>query len=244
MGNDIPLSKLEEGFHKGFAHVQKMIDSSIILHESGHHSTSIAISILAHEELAKLRYVVAHIGDQKPISLKEWKALSRGGSHNAKLEKFYADFYNDIIRLCSERPETVLEANPNLTMDEVRDFPKRVDLKHLTVLGCKLNDIKKECIYLDWNDGDWSTFDNNTTKDERTALASFLHVLVLRTVFVIKPEYDNLEAPLAERVAKVNMSEYAALRNKLEGIQDEITSKSLDKTIQTVMSFIGRYSKL
>ena len=244
MSNDMPMSKLEEGFHEGFAHVQKMIDSSSVLHKSGHHSTSIAISILAHEELAKLRYVVAHIRDQKPIDLKEWKKLSRGGSHNAKLEKFYADFYNDIIRLCLERPETVLGTNPNLTMEEVRDFPKRVVLKHLTVLGCKLNDIKKECIYLDWNGAAWSTFDNTTTKDERAALAAFLHVLVLRTIFVIKSEYDTLEVPLAEQTAKVNLWGYAATRNKLEGMQDEITSKSLDKTIQTVMASIGKYSEL
>ena len=243
MSNDIPLPKLEEGFHKGFAHVQKMIDSSIILHESGHHSMSIATSILAHEELAKLRYIVAHIGDQKHISLTEWKALSRGGSHNAKLEKFYADFYNDIIRLCSERPEAVRKVNPNLTMEEIRDFPKLVDLKHLTFLGCKLNDIKKECIYLDWNDGGWSTFDANTTKDERAALAVFLHVQVFRAFSVIKSEYDDLAVPLAERTAKVNMSEYAALGNKLKETQDESTLKSLEKTIQTVMSFIGKYSK-
>ena len=68
MSKDIPLSKLEKGFHKGFIHVQKMIDSSIVLHESGRYSISIAISILAHEELVKLRYVVAHIRTKNPLA--------------------------------------------------------------------------------------------------------------------------------------------------------------------------------
>ena len=242
MGNDIPLSKLEEGFHKGFAHVQKMIDSSIILHESGHHSMSVAIAILAHEEVAKLRYVVAHIRDQEPIILKEWKELSRWGSHNTKLEKFYTDSFNDITQLCSEHPEKVLEVNPNITMKDVRDFPKLAGLEYQTFPWIKLNDIKKECIYLDWKGGGCSTFDVNATIDERAALAGFLHVQVLRTLFVIKSEYEGLEIHLAERTANIDVNEYLAIRNKVEGMLDEITSKSFEKTFMTAMSLIKRYS--
>ena len=243
MSKDIPLSKLEGGFHDGFAHVQKMIDSSIILHESGRHSMSIAIAILAHEEVSKLRYVVAHIRDQEPIDLKEWKELSGWGSHNAKLEKFYTDSFNDIMKLCAEHPEKVLEVNPDLTMKDVMDFPKLAGPEYRTFPWIKLNDIKKECIYLDWKDDGCSTFDANATRDERVALAEFLHVQVLRTLFVIKPEYEDLEVPLAERTANINVNEYLALRNKAEGMQDEITSKSFEKTFITAMSFIKKYSK-
>ena len=243
MGNDIPVSKLEGGFHKGFAHVQRMIDSSIILHESEHHSMSTAISILVHEELVKLRYVVAHIRDQEPIDLKEWTELSGWGSHNAKLKKFYADYFNDIVKICSEHAETVQEINPDIAIKDIRDFPNQVNQEYQTFPWSKLNDIKKECIYLDWKNGSWSTFDNNAPKDERAALSEFLHLQILSKFFMIKLEYEDLAAPLTERTLNVKMSKYAALGNKVKEMQAENASKSFEETIRTAMFFIKKYSE-
>ena len=243
MGNDIPLPKLEEGFGKGIIHIYKMVDSSIILHHSKHHSMSIALSILAHEELTKIRSVVGHIRDQEPIDLKEWKELSGGGSHKGKLEKFHTDAFNDIVKICLESSGDVREPDRKIAGDGGADFLDLAGLKHQIPLWSKLDDIKKECMYLDWKGGNWSTFDANTTKDERVALAEFLHVQVLLTLLAIWLEYENLTGPPDKRASKNDVRGYVAIRNKLEGMRDHIKSKPYEETVQTAMSFIRKYSK-
>ena len=125
-----------------------MMDSGIILHKSEHYSMSISISILTHEELAKLRDIVVHIRDQKPIIWKEWKEISRGGSHKAKLEKLYNDALNNVLQMGQAHHEKVQELNQKIGKNGITDFPIRADMKRQISLLKNLNDIKKECIYL------------------------------------------------------------------------------------------------
>ena len=158
-------------------------------------------------------------------------------------KSFTLTISTDIVKICSEHAETVLEVNPDIAIKDVRDFPKQVYQEYQTFPWSKLNDIKKECIYLDWKDGNWSTFDDNASKDERAALAAFLLVQILSAFYVVKSKYENLVVPLTERTANVNMSEYAALGNKVKEMQAENASKSFEETIKTAMSFIKKYSK-
>ena len=243
MSNDIPLSKLENGFRTGIAHIQRMIDSSIILHKSEHHSMSIAISILAHEELTKLRVMVVHIRDQKPLVWKEWKELSRGGSHNIKLEKLYKDALNDVIQMGQAHHEKVQELNQKIGGNNIPDFSIQADMKHEISLFKNLNDIKKECIYLDWKDGDWFTFVINTTPHEQATLAEVLHVQNLLTFLTVQLEYKYPTVSLDEQSFKFKAYKNDPIRKQLVYIEDYAKTKIFAEKNQTAISVIERYSK-
>ena len=243
MSEDIPLSKLEDGFRKGIVHIQKMIDSSIILHKSEHHSMSIAISILAHEELAKLRDMVVHIRDQKPIIWKEWKEISGGGSHKAKLEKLYDDALNDVLQMGPAHHEKVREFNRKIGGNGITDFPKRADMERQISLLTNLNYIKKECIYLDWKGGDWITFEINTTTHERAALAEVLYVQNLLTFLTVQLEYKYPTVSLDERSFKFKAYKNEPMRKQLAVIENYTKMKTFAEKNQTATSVIKKYSK-
>ena len=243
MSKDIPLSKLEDGFRKGIVHIQKMIDSSIILHKSEHHSMSIAISILTHEELAKLRDMVVHISDHKPIIWKEWKEISGGGSHKTKLKKLYDDVLNDVLQMGPTHHEKVQELNQKIGGNDVTDFPIRADMERQISLLENLNDIKKECIYLDWKDGDWITFEINTTTHERAALAEVLYVQNLLTFLTVQLEYKYPTVFLDERSFKFKAYKNEPIRKQLDGIENYTKTKTFAEKNQTATSVIKKYSK-
>ena len=243
MSKDIPLSKLENGFKKGIVHIQRMIDSSIILHKSEHYSMSIAISILTYEELAKLRDMVVHIRDQKPIIWKEWKEISRGGSHKTKLEKLYDDVLNDVLQSGPAHHEKVQELNQKIGGNDITDFPIQADMERRISLLKNLNDIKKECIYLDWKDGDWITFDINTTTHEQAALAEVLYVQNLLTFLTVQLEYKYPTVSLDERSFKFKAYKNEPIRKQLGDIENYTKTKTFAEKNQTATSVIKKYSK-
>ena len=243
MSKDIPLPKLENGFRKGIVHIQRMMDSSIILHKSEHHSMSIAISILTHEELTKLRDMVVHIRDQKPIIWKEWKEISRGGSHEAKLEKLYNDALNDVLQMGPAHHEKVQELNRKIGRNDITDFPIRADMERQISLFKNLNDIKKECIYLDWKDGDWITFEINNTTREQAALAEVLHVQNLLTFLTVQLEYKYPTVSLDERSFKFKAYKNEPIRKQLYDIEKYTKTKTFAEKNQTATSVIKKYSK-
>ena len=243
MSKDIPLSKLEDGFRKGVVHIQKMIDSSTILHKSEHHSMSIAISILTHEELAKLRDMVVHIRDQKPIIWKEWKEISGGGSHKTKLEKLYDDALNDVLQMGPTHHEKVQELNQKIGGNDITGFPIRADMERQISLLKNLNDIKKECIYIDWKDGDWITFEINTTTHERAALAEVLYVQNLLTFLTVQLEYKYPTVSLDERSFKFKAYKNEPIGKQLVGIENYTKTKTFAEKNQTATSVIKKYSK-
>jgi len=116
MVEHVPLSKLEEGFEKGTAHIQNMIDSSKTLFDSKHYAMSISISILILEELTKFRVILIHLRKKKPISKEEWDALSKGGSHDTKLTKLFEDAQDEVIQMGEEHQNRVQKYSDEFMM--------------------------------------------------------------------------------------------------------------------------------
>ena len=242
MCKDIPLPKLEEGIEKGMKHIQEMNESSRILLESGHHSISIAISVLAHEELAKLRDMVVHLRDKKPITWMEWKELSRGGSHGAKLVKLHKDALNDVIQRGEAHHKDVQELHRKIGANIPMDFPTRADMERQISIFKNLNDVKKECVYLDWKDGDWITFETNTNTDERAALAEVLCIQNLLTFVTVQLEHRHPTVSSDERSSGFKAYQNDPIRMQMIAIEEYCKTKTVVEKIQTATSVINRYS--
>ena len=87
----IPPEKLKDGFEKQSEQIELLLESSEILLKNEKYSHSLSFSILAHEEVAKLRTIRQHLLQNKGITRKEWIDLTKGGSHKEKLIKHSKD---------------------------------------------------------------------------------------------------------------------------------------------------------
>src|SRR5574342_1409631 len=69
--------KISDGYRKCKRHIESLLDSSQILLDSNQYATSLALSILAREELAKLLVLQDHIKNKTEITCDEWNKLTK-----------------------------------------------------------------------------------------------------------------------------------------------------------------------
>src|SRR3972149_3835392 len=177
----IPHRALEDGFSRAEFQINALIHSSQLSFDGGEYTTSIALSILAYEELYKMHTFARKLIKRVGISEKEWNQIifgsreERKSAHVVKMEKSYLDKKQDILEKGKIHN---LIAKSVLTKlygyDDYREFEilSKTDPLALARL-VSFTKIKNSCFYLGWKDGKWDFF-NNISKPERQALAKFL----------------------------------------------------------------------
>lgn len=172
----IPKEKLHEGFEKCFEHVANLLSDSRKMHDDKRFVSSIALSILAFEEIGKLDFIRTYINKNTDITKEDWDEFSSYGSHSFKLLSFYQLALDDVKRLGKEGYDKVVE----------EEKKKGSPIKHKTYAEIinaeatlktslkKYNSIKKACFYLDWKEKDWFSITTFYSDHELNLLAVFL----------------------------------------------------------------------
>ena len=98
------------------------------------------------------------------------------------------------------------------------------------------------CIYLDWKDGDWITFETNTNTDERAALAEVLCIQNLLTFVTVQLEHRHPTVSSDERSSGFKAYQNDPIRMQMIAIEEYCKTKTVVEKIQTATSVINRYS--
>lgn len=238
----IPVQKLEEGFHKETLHLQNMIDSCKVLLDSKHYTTSIALSILIFEELAKFRDILSHLHKKKPITKEEWISISKGGSHNTKLTKLLQDATKDVIELGEDHHKRVQRLERKIGNSKSPDFQQIIknnpNIKKLK----NLNKIKQDCLYLNWNNSEWITFATKISQKEQSIMAEVLYYQNLFIFLEIVVESRHSSVSLDETSTKFQSYRNDPIRLKKEEIEKQVKSKEFWDKVRVAQSVMKDYS--
>lgn len=172
----ITKKKLEEGFKKEKEQISLLIDASNLLYSQGQYTICVSLMILAKEELAKLKKIGESIRNNQSLDKKTWEKFSKPGSHGLKISEFYKESIEHLKKMGKEEFEKKeKEFSKSIGGKKLTKYDTLIKNQHMGFeLYKKLNDVKKSCFYLDYIDGDWMTFDNTYTEDQKRTLAYFL----------------------------------------------------------------------
>lgn len=178
----IPLDRLQEGHSKCAKHIELLIDSCDVLLSSRKYPTTIALSILALEESAKLELIQNHLIHNVGISKKEWDSVTSYGSHSKKLKNPVREEVEAFKRVGKEIVDHVGEWNEYLfgfPTPSYEDY-QSITEKHYEYFG-KLNFVKQDCLYMKWDNSKWKTF-SIFSENQQKALA-FYRVVHTKLVY-------------------------------------------------------------
>jgi len=180
----IPNSKLEEGFQLCKAQSKMLLDSSEILSKKRKYVISIGLSILAKEELTKMRIFYRFLIRGLAIEQDMWKVLT---DHNVKLG---LPFFLVSHSLRKKSP---------LEIVQVKNFANKMGIKtNLSVLDTlkepnekyiqfveSLDIVKQDCHFVNWINNDWFSLLNNYDENTQKSIAKTLHAEALLDYYTI-----------------------------------------------------------
>lgn len=144
------------------------------MYEDKRFATSIALSILAYEEVGKMDFIRLKIKSKEDIFENEWRKMSTLDSHSSNLLSFYQLALNDVKKLSEEEYNRLLKRKKGSLVK----FKKLSEIKEneeiMKKLFRKFNDIKKACFYEDWKDEKWLDINDVYDEHELELLANFL----------------------------------------------------------------------
>lgn len=172
----IPKKNLDAGFKKCHNCVTCLLSDSRKLYDEKRFVSSIALSILAYEEVGKMDFIRMKIKNECDILEKEWKEMSSYGSHSYKLISFYQFALEDVQKLSEDEFNRIVEEEKK--RGSIVKFKKLSELKEgeeiIKKRFRKFNDIKKACFYEDWKDEKWFDINDVYNEHELELLANFL----------------------------------------------------------------------
>lgn len=235
----IPVEKLQQGFDLCRKQMEMLIESSQILYDSKKYPLSIALSILAREESAKLQLIDMYISAGHGISKKQWDYLTRGYVHERKLKdpvKFSVDFAK---WQGEKRYKQVQKWGKNHGLGELPadydDFMKVGEKDYARLLS--LNEIKKDCFYLDWRDSSWKIFLDKSEEDlEALSLVELTGMKYLMYGFII----SNLRIKKKDEMLQ---KELDAFKEKFDNIDDFMKTKQFHVKAKKAWSIYEQYFK-
>lgn len=240
----IPHEKLREGYKKGKNLVLRLFDEDEFFYTQRQFSTSISLSILIKEELIKLNLIRNHIMNKSEISEKEWDAVSESGSHIIKLTKLYADALDQIKNLGEGGYNHVVEMERK--QGTKQEFNKFSDVSNENPLIKKrlksLNNIKKACWYLDWQNSQWVTLSSIYSEKELELLANYFLQIV---GYEVANELLNDKYPLSfyhELPPEVSLLRRDPLWKKCQEFYDLIKSENFEKIIILATNIFDNFS--
>jgi len=168
----IPADQLEDGFKKQIEHINYLLESSEILFDNKKYSLSLALSVLAHEEVTKLRTIRGHLRKNQGITKKEWSDLTRGGSHKEKLIKPSKDKEKRLQEIGEEGFEVARRLKQMIgdPLSSTKYSQMKREKDDYLIMG-KLDILKQDSFYLNWKDSKWFSINLKLTKKQLQAMA-------------------------------------------------------------------------
>jgi len=158
---------LIDGYTKCLKHVTNLIEASEILYSAKKYFASIPLSVLAIEESYKIVLFQQHLSSKQGISEMRWKKISQGdAAHRHKLTSIFDDSKTEIRDRISEQTYNQVAAFQE-TLYGTKVIPYKTAIKQAGVETerlAALNEIKKHCFYLHWDDPEWSNFCLSTSE--------------------------------------------------------------------------------
>jgi len=172
----IPAKYLKEGFNKEAKHIESLLEDSQILFNAKKYPSSLSLSILAHEEIAKLKTIRDKNFKNEGISKKEWSDLIKGGSHKSKLTKPSEERKKNLEKMGEKQYEIARKFREKtgdpLSYQSYSEAKKGIE--GYEIMG-NLDKIKQDCFYLNWENSKWSSAKIKLSKQE---LLSVAHVIL------------------------------------------------------------------
>ena len=170
----IPNSKLAEGIEFCKKQAKLLIDSSKILCKKRKYVTSIGLSILAKEELTKIRIFNRMKIRNLPVDHDQWRILN---DHRVKLGlPFYVSYLHlkkkSVVDIANIR-NMYLKEGIDPVLNAV-DFIKPFNVKGLKFLE-SLDLVKQDCHFLNWVNDDWYSVLKNYDEKTQKAIAETLY---------------------------------------------------------------------
>jgi len=239
----IPNEKLLDGFLKEIKHIEQLLEASKQLHESKFYGVSIAISILAFEELPKLRLIETRLRESQPIKKQEWLSIVKGGSHNLKLVKLFEDSRQQVISMGEEHHTRVQKLHEKLGDPSFPSYQKILtDSKKGAIRLRNLNKIKQDCLYLNWKNSEWLTFSQTYSLLEQELVSEVLIIQNHLLFFDIILEYKIPSVSINEKSIKFQKYRDDSVRKKQVEILKQTESNEFRKKIAIAQKIVENYS--
>lgn len=234
----IPVEKLQEGFDLCKKQMEMLIESSQILYNSKKYSPSIALSVLAREESAKLERISQHITLSLGISKKEWSSMTQGFVHEKKLVnpvKFAVKFAKWEGKKRFEKMERWGEKHGYGEMPASYEDFMKVEEKHYERLR-SLNEIKKECFYVDWKESCWKILFNRS--EEELEALSLVELTGMKYLF-----YGFVKQDLMFKKGQKSGKELDTVKEKFDDIDEFMKTKQFKIKAKVAWSIYEEYFK-
>lgn len=180
----ITLEKISDGYRKCKRHIESLLNSSLILYDTGQHTTSLALSILAREEFAKLLVLQDHLKNKTEITCDEWNKLTKNTkestAHRFRLTLPAKQTRENVQTFTREKFEAMEKERNQMGLSSGMPYEVAMALTQEFEKGYeKLDSVKQECLYLGWN-GRWNTLSIKLEANEVQGLA-YIHLFDIKT---------------------------------------------------------------
>jgi len=175
----ISPKKVKEGMEKSHKVINRLLNDAELLLKHGRYPASVSCAILAYEEEAKADYLRKKAQKNEGITKTEWNDLTASpGMHTRKLTSLTKRRSERIQRFQDKDNELfgfLNQALLGLPGGGNVSNAKRV-FSELNRVFPKLNSMKQDCFYLEWDsgNGNWSYFDKRFDEKTKKAIAESL----------------------------------------------------------------------
>jgi len=216
--NEIPFEKLEFGIKQGILIVENLLKDSEILLKKKRYASSISLAILAYEEISKQNILRLQLKQGKPFPWKTWIVLSSGGQgHSTKLSDMMLKKKINLEKKGSSKIDSYInKINTDFGFPPLADHKMaQIEAEFLVHLLPKLNNVKKDCFYLDYDlkNQKWTHFENRFDMKTKEAIAIFVIHLAKRTTAYQKFLMDIPGKPF-EKYTKIDFNNVKKLKSR------------------------------
>lgn len=238
---DIPTKKIKQGRERSSKHIESLLKSSQILYDNKQYEQSLALSILAREELAKLLIIQNHLKNNTVIIYEEWKKLTKGTrestAHKIRLTLAQKTAREDVQKLTTEQYEAIQTQRERLGVERstvTYEAAMSLDDGYDKIYE-QFDQLKQECFYLGW-DGNFFTLSTRLDPNELQGLA-YTHLMIMKqnyyTTFSIY--IHNVITPEIELALKTDpyFNEYVRIKNEMQSAHSNrlkrLAGQAIDK---------------
>jgi len=214
----IKPTQLNEAVNKCKTQLETLLRTSETLFEKRKYEGSIAFSILAIEEHAKIGLLKTHMKSGKPIRENEWKAMKK---HVKKLTIPVKKSVKGVSKMSREKIKSIEIVRKRLGFTPAFEQTDETATESIRMISI-LDQLKQDCFYLNVKDGVIFSVANNLSDTEQKALAYFLLTLAKIWIYMdlwgiknqtVTPQI--LGDPYMKKIQKINLERNKPRNRKL-----------------------------
>lgn len=242
--NLIPVERLQHGFESCLILTELLLESSEVLLKSNNYPTSIALSILALEESAKLELLHKKIMISEAIKEKEWKKITNDSeAHIKKLVRPVMEEHSSMKSIDKESYEKMQEIRSDLGLADIPSFDDLTSIDDSQFDYYRiLNKIKQDCIYLDWNVSDWFSF-FYLPIEKQQAYANSRLIFTKQIILDLAMRNRLFQLSFKSENKKLE-NEIVVYRNEISEINKIIKSKKFEEYQNLTKDLLKQYASL